>query len=89
MDATDRIVIEIRALRNGVDTPLAARDPAINPFTLELTDLQDIADRLQSGGFSAGFFLEQIRNLQQAANEGDAESLEELLRIGAIIAGAA
>lgn len=87
MDATDRLVREIRALRDGVDTPIAEQDPALDPFTLGLTSLRDIEEtQLDPAGTTAAI-LARIEQLQTAANQGDAESLEELLRIGAIIAG--
>lgn len=43
MDATDRIVSEVRALRDGAFTPEDARDPEIDPYTLPLTSLRTIA----------------------------------------------
>lgn len=88
MDSTDRLVREIRATRDGVNTPLASQDPLLDPYTLELASLAEIAGNLSTNGSSAAFILEQIRLLQEAANAGDAESQAELLRIGAIIAGA-
>lgn len=88
MDSTDRLVNEIRATRNGINTPLASQDPLLDPYTLELASLAEIAGNLSTNGSSAAFILEQIRVLQEAANAGDAESQAELLRIGAIIAGA-
>lgn len=42
MDATDRIVNEVRALRDGTTTPLPSRDPLADPYTLELTSLRDV-----------------------------------------------
>lgn len=87
MDATDRIVREIRALRDGVDTPLAEQDPALDPFTLGLTSLRDIEETQLDPAGTTAQILARIEALQTAANQGDAESLEELLRIGAIIAG--
>lgn len=88
LDSTDRIVREIRATRDGINTPLAAQDPALDPYTLDLASLAEIAGNLSTNGSSAAFILEQIRELQAQANAGDVESQAELLRIGAIIAGA-
>lgn len=88
MDSTDRLISEIRATRNGVNTPLASQDPLLDPYTLPLSSLSDIAGNLFVNGESAAFILAGIRVLMQQANAGDAESQAELLRIGAIIAGA-
>lgn len=49
MDATDRIVTEVRALRDGAFTPLDARDPQLSPYDLPLTSLGTIDGRLQTG----------------------------------------
>lgn len=42
MDAADRIISEVRALRDGTTTPPALRDPQLDPYTLDLTTLADI-----------------------------------------------
>lgn len=88
MDATDRLVTEIRALREGNLTPLIARDPKLDPYTLELTSLRDVNLALRSASGTVADILLRIETLQQQANAGDEESLAELLRIGAIVAGA-
>lgn len=88
VDATDRIVSEIRALREGTATPLVDQNPALNPFNIELTSLRDINLALRGNEGSAHDALVRIEQLLTAANEGDAEALAELLRIGAVIAGA-
>lgn len=43
MSIGERIINEVRAGRDGVDTPLEARDPAADPYTLNLTSLRTIA----------------------------------------------
>lgn len=43
MDASDRIVNEVRALRDGNLTPAEARDPLLDPYTLPLTSLRTVA----------------------------------------------
>ena len=88
MDATDRIINEFRAMRDGINTPLAARDPQLDPYTLQLTSLRDISSALNGTDGTVNAILLRIEQLQSAANAGDEESLAELLRIGAIIAGA-
>lgn len=88
MGGVDRLVREIRALRNGINTPLATQDAQLDPYTLPLSALSQIEGNLSTNGKSAAFILEEIRLLQASANAGDAESQAELLRIGAIIAGA-
>ena len=88
MDATDRIVSEIRATRMGTDTPVEMRNPAIDPFTIDLISLNDIVGSLNTNGKSAAFILEEVRAILEATAAGDEESLGALLRIAAVIAGA-
>lgn len=86
MDATDRIVMEIRALRDGPDTPIEAQDPLLNPFNLELFTLREIAGRLSSDGESAAFILKQIRD-KVGDSETDGTLLWGIIRIAAVIVG--
>lgn len=88
MDATDRIVMEVRALRDGPDTALAAQDPLVNPFTLDLFSLRSIAGRLSSDGESAAFILKQIRD-RVGDSESDGTLLWAIIRIAGVIVGAA
>lgn len=85
MDATDRIVMEIRALRDGVNTPLEAQDPLLNPFNLELFTLREIAGRLSTNGKSNAFILEEIRTILEAQGAGEDGQLEALLQIVALL----
>lgn len=85
MGATDRIVSEIRAMRDGADTPLAAQDPTVNPYTLDLFSLRSIAGRLSTDGKSAAFILEEIRTILEAQGVGEDGQLEALLQIVALL----
>lgn len=87
MGSTDRIVSEIRALRDGTDTALQAQDMSINPFTLNLFSLRSIAGRLYTDGESAAFILGQIRD-RVGAVETPNTLLWAIVRIAAVIAGA-
>jgi len=87
MGGIDRLVREVRALRDGSLTAIADQDPLLDPFTLELFSLRNVGGFLSTNGKSAAFILEEIRVLQVAANAGDAEAQAELVRIAAIIVG--
>lgn len=87
MGSADRIISEIRAMREGKNTPLVDRDPTLNPYTLELTSLRDIAIPLNGPQGTVNAILLRLEQLQIAANEGDAESLAELAKIAAIVVG--
>lgn len=88
MDAADRIVNEVRATRNGPATGLLERDPTRDPYALQLASLKDIADNTENGPESIATILADIRTaIQQLATAQQANN-EELIRIGAIIAGA-
>lgn len=87
MDATDRIVREIRALRNGNTTPLADQDPALDPFALGLVHLARLENAYYGANGSLGQAFDRLIQLQEEANAGDEESLAELLKIAAIIVG--
>lgn len=63
MDATDRIVNEVRALRDGQLTPPEARDPQADPYTLPLTALTDINSNLQFQTQEVGDRLDTANNL--------------------------
>lgn len=87
MPCGEDIIREIRALRDGNATLLADQDVTKDPFTLQLTSLRDISLALNGPNGTANAILLRIEQLQTAANAGDEESLAELLRIGAIVAG--
>jgi len=86
-DVTDRIINEVRALRNGQDTAVLDRNPALDPYTLDLASLRSLERRLQTAtGEQAGALLGQIRDilLQQGTTDGD--QLDALLQIVALLA---
>lgn len=86
MDATDRIVNEVRALRNGQDTPLVDRNPLLDPYTLDLASLRSIERRLQNAtGEQAGELLGQIRDILQSQGVGEEGQLDALLQIVALL----
>ena len=87
LGAVDRLIGEIRATRNGLDTPLAAQDPALDPFTLDLFSLRDVGGFLATNGESAAFILATIRQLLVESAASDAIDSETLARIAAIVVG--
>ena len=46
MDATDRIVNEIRALRDGAETIAEERDPLVDPYSLTSNSLSSLNSRI-------------------------------------------
>lgn len=62
MDATDRIVSEVRALRDGALTPPEAIDPSLNPYTLPLSSLRTIDNRLQTVGATIDARVAQVQD---------------------------
>lgn len=86
MDIGDRLIREIRATRDGQDTPMAARDPQIDPFTLDLFTLRDIAGRLSTNEESAAFILGQIRDALKSEDDGET-AFNVLRAIAAIVVG--
>jgi hypothetical protein len=83
----ERYINEVRALRDGPNTPLEARDPELDPYTLLLSSVRDVRFNLQTGGFSAAELLDQIRLQLIAANERGVEDSEVIAQIAAIIVG--
>lgn len=79
MSAVDRIVSEIRALREGPLTPELARDPNLDPYGLNLTSLLDIAQDttsiVQSVRDGSGTVLDELRLIRQALAEGGGEDI--------------
>lgn len=79
MSAVDRIVSEIRALREGQATPVLARDPNLDPYGLQLTSLLDIAQDttsiVQSVRDGSGTVLDELRLIRQALAEGGGEDI--------------
>lgn len=78
MDAADRIVSEVRALRAGQATPVDARDPQLDPYTLDLpslgnlnTSLLDLTTEQQVSNDAIVGELQAIRALLEAEAGGD------------------
>lgn len=87
LGAVDRLIGEVRATRNGFDTPLADQDPALDPFTLDLFSLRDLGGFLSTNGQSAAFILATIRQLLVDSAANDAIDSETLAKIAAIVVG--
>lgn len=83
MSAVDRIVSEIRALRDGPATPALARDPNLDPYDLQLTSLstiaQDTSSVVQSVRDGSGTVLDELRLIRQGLAEGSQEDVLERL----------
>jgi len=87
MGGVERIVREIRALRNGQTTPLADEDYLLNPFDLDLFSIKDLGGFLATNGESAAFILATIRQLLIDSAANDAIDSEVLAQIAAIVVG--
>ena len=87
MGGVERIVREIRALRNGQTTPLADEDYLLNPFDLDLFSIKDLGGFLATNGESAAFILATIRQLLIDSAANDAIDSETLAKIAAIVVG--
>jgi hypothetical protein len=77
MGIEDRLISEVRSLRDGPLTPLADRDPLADPYTLALTSLntlntsaQDLITSVELGTTDTVAKLEEIRALI-ATDSGD------------------
>jgi hypothetical protein len=80
MDATDRIVSEIRALRAGVMTPPEALDPLLDPFTLDLPAIGDVNQNVITVNDSVLLTKDDIVNkLQGVIDALNAQGTEETL----------
>lgn len=79
MSAVDRIVSEIRALRDGPATPALARDPELDPYGLALTSLRDVAQDTANIALSvndgSSSVLDELRLIRQALAEGGSEDI--------------
>lgn len=85
-DVTERIINEIRALRNGQDTPLIDRNPALDPYTLDLASMRSLEVRLQTvTGEQAGALLGEIRDILLQQGLGEDGQLDALLQIVALL----
>lgn len=87
MSIGDRLISEVRALREGTLTPTEARDPELDPYTLPLASLRDlstqvttIAGAVAQGGDTVLSELQAIRaSLQAENNEEVLERLDTLI----------
>lgn len=84
MDATDRIVSEVRALRMGTLTSEEYRDPQLNPYTVPLTSLAtltnivlDFDEQVSASTAQTNALLTEIRD-QLAAGASGEDVLERL-----------
>lgn len=94
MDIGDRLISEVRALRDGIATAEAAKDPTLDPYTLPLYSLralgQDVDDNTLELGAkldTATVVLQDILAAVQAqgGGEGIIERLDTLIvLLGAI-----
>jgi len=87
MGGIERIVREMRAMRNGQTTPLADQDYLLNPFELDLFSIKDLGGFLATNGESAAFILATIRQLLIDSAASDAIDSEVLAKIAAIVVG--
>lgn len=86
MDIGDRLISEVRATRAGSATPTEARDPALDPYGLELpslgninTSLLDLTTEQQVSNDTIIEELQAIRGLIEAqSSEGLTEVLGKL-----------
>lgn len=84
MDSTDRIVNELRAMRNGTATDPAFRDPTLDPYTLPLSTLGNLNfntfTMLTEFQAYRPEIIAKLEEVRQAilASGGGAESLEKL-----------
>lgn len=85
MDIGERLISEIRATRAGNLTPLLDRDPATDPYTLQLPTLGSLEAQLISGGRSAAAILASIETILQSQGAGEEGQLDALLQIVALL----
>lgn len=78
MGIEDRLIAEVRAIRDGSLTPLADRDPLADPYELPLTTLntlntsvQEVVSSVDIGAVDTVAKLEEIRLLVEAQGGGD------------------
>lgn len=88
MDIGDRLISEVRALRNGQNTELAERDPQVDPYTLTSWTLQRLGDTTGEGLNTANnhldnanYLLGEIKALLEAQAGGETGQLEALQQI--------
>lgn len=93
MDATDRIVSEVRALRDGELTPLEDRDPQLDPFTLSLSSLRTVAFEVSEQGAALSAQLDTANQtladiLTAVQAQGGGEDIIERLDVLITLLGA-
>lgn len=89
MDAADRIVSEVRALRDGNQTPAEARSPELDPYTLPLTSLRTIAAEVGDTNADLSALIGQTNTTLEeikAALAGGASGEDVLGRLDVLIA---
>lgn len=88
MDSTERIISEVRALRDGDQTPLEWRDPTVDPYTFPAWSLRDIGQatfEIRESTNNSGYgglltVLEQIRdNLAAGGETGVLDRLDQII----------
>jgi len=87
MGGIERVIREMRAMRNGQTTPLVDQDYLLNPFELDLFSIKDLGGFLSSNGESNAFILATIRQLLIDSAASDAIDSEVLAKIAAIVVG--
>lgn len=86
MNIGDRLISEVRALRNGDQTPVEARDPQADPYTLPLASLLGINTALVAAdGRDVASILQGIEAILQQQGAGEEGQLEALLQIVALL----
>lgn len=84
MNIGDRLISEVRSLRDGNQTPAEMRDPQLDPYSLPLTSLRTIAASVDDTNADLSTLIGQGNQLlteirdQLAAGAGGEDVLERL-----------
>lgn len=91
MDVADRLISEVRALREGAGSPIDTRDPALDPYGLALVSMADLIDRAEDGNATAADMLTELQAIRAAVETGgiDGAGLFEKLDTLILLLGAA
>lgn len=90
MDIGERIISEVRATRDGAFTPVEARDPQADPYTLPLTSLRTVAASVDDTNADLSSLLGTtnatlqeilVAVQQQGGGEGVLEKLDVLIAL--------
>lgn len=88
MDIGDRLISEVRALRDGSATLPEERDPLIDPYTLTSMSLSRLHDIVNETGITtnghlnnANNLLGEIKTILEAQSAGEGGQLEALQQI--------